>query len=74
MEDKLWQHSECCDGLWLHDYQITRIFPNGVEEVCTRCRDIKFFRNDVPNSEYLSYHLKMALQKDNPRFAYEYQR
>lgn len=74
MEDKLWQNSECCGGAWLHNYQITRVFPDGVEEVCVRCRDIQFFRENISNYEYLSYHLRMALQKDNPRFQYEYAR
>ena len=66
--------SKCCDGLWLHNYKITRTFSDGVEEVCTRCQDRQFFKHNTPSVTYLSYHIKNALQLDDKRFRREYQR
>lgn len=69
----LWLNSLCCHGLWLHDFLLTDQFENGVVEVCTRCGLRKFFHNQVNNYEYLSWHLRSALQKSNVRFSKEYE-
>ncbi len=68
----MWQNSECKGGL-LHDYRIAKTFSEGVVEVCTRCKDKKFFKNNEPNRIYLSYHIRQALQKSNLRFKKEYE-
>lgn len=54
--------------MWLHDYNITEMLENGVIEVCSRCRKRKFFHNSITNYEYLSHHLKQAIQPTNIRF------
>lgn len=72
VSENLWQNSECCGGVWLHDFRITRSFPKGSEEVCYRCHLVKFFREDTPNAEYLSWHLRSTLQLGDPRFAREF--
>lgn len=66
--------SECRIVGYLHDYRIIRTFPHGVIEGCIRCKDKIFFRNDVPNKIYLSYHIRSTLQRENPRFNKEYER
>lgn len=63
--------SECASG-FLHDYRIVKVFPNGMLEVCLKCRDKQYFKNNTPNHVYLSYHMRSALQKDHPRFQKEY--
>lgn len=71
MDEKL---SSCDGGLWLHNYQISRTFDHGVEEVCTRCKDRQFFKHNTPSVTYLSYHIRSALQLSDKRFRREYQR
>lgn len=66
------KNSECEIPGFLHDYQITKTYPDGVVEVCTRCKDRHFFRNTVPNHVYLSFHMKLLIQKDDKRFTREY--
>lgn len=65
-------NSECVSG-FLHDYRIVKVFPEkGILEVCLKCRDKKYFRNDTPNHVYLSFHHRSALQKNHPRYNKEY--
>jgi hypothetical protein len=66
------KNSICRDGSF-HDYQIFKQFKDGVVEICSKCHDRKYFRNSIPNRIYLSYHLRSALQKYEPRFKKEYQ-
>lgn len=68
----MWQKSKCKSGLWLHDFQIARYFADGVEEICTRCGQVEFFRTRDPNDRYLSFHLRLALQRYNQEFYEEY--
>ena len=72
-KNPLWLNSLCCNGLWLHDYEITDRLENGVVEVCGRCRNRKFFNNNITNFEYLSHHLRQAIQKNNIRYKREYE-
>ncbi len=65
--------SECVGG-WMHRYEITRVFTHGVEERCRICKDKQFFNNDIPNYEYLAFHLRSALQSNNKRFNKEYRK
>lgn len=58
--------------MWLHDFRITRNFPDGVEERCERCHMLKFFRTDTPNADYLSWHLRATLQLNDSRFPFEF--
>ena len=67
-----WSKSKCKGNL-LHSYKIAKTFPTGVVEICTRCKDRQFFHNKIPNAVYLEYHLRQALQRNNPRFIREYQ-
>lgn len=64
-------NSMCGGGLY-HDYQIIRSTVDGVIEQCSRCKDRQFFRHNVNNSHYLSFHLRSALQKRDIRFNREY--
>lgn len=68
----LWLNSLCLGGLWLHDYQITEQLENGVIEVCSRCRDRKYFPNNINNYTYLSYHLRSVIRPNNVRFNREF--
>lgn len=61
-----------CHGNWLHRYVITETFPEGVKERCTICKDTQFFNTNIPNYEYLSYHLRSALPREHKRFIKEY--
>jgi hypothetical protein len=70
----MWQKSKCPSGLWLHDFQITRYFGDGVEEICSRCGQVEFFRHRDPNDYYLSYHLRSALQRWMREFNVEYEK
>lgn len=61
-----------CNGGWMHRWIITKTYPTGVEERCLICKEKRFFHNKIPNFQYLSFHLRSALQKDNLRFYKEY--
>lgn len=61
-----------CKGGFLHDYQIVKTYEHGVIERCTRCKQQQYFRNNVPNHIYLSYHLRSMIQPKDPRFNHEY--
>lgn len=66
-----YQNSECKRNM-LHDYKILAQTNLGLLERCTRCGDKKHFTNDIPNHIYLSFHLRQALQRNDPRFNIEY--
>ena len=68
----MWKASKCKSGLWLHDFQITRYFADGVEEICSRCGRAEFFRIRGPNDYYLKYHRRSALQRWENNFEIEY--
>lgn len=61
-----------CNGSWLHRYRIVKQYDNGIVERCDICQDEQFFHKKIPNYEYLAFHQRQALQKDNPRFIKEY--
>lgn len=61
-----------CKGAWLHDFRAMREYSQGVLERCTRCGVKMFFKHQGNNAYYLSYHLRSALQVDDPLFAHEY--
>ena len=65
------QNSDCVAG-WLHNYEIVKEFSSGVLERCNKCKTQKFFYTNTPNHIYLSYHLRMFLQPNNPRYNKEY--
>ncbi len=66
-----YQNSNCLNG-YLHDYRQVKPFPKGVLERCSRCKDQQFFPYNVANHVYLSYHLRQALQPNDPLFKREY--
>lgn len=58
--------------MWLHDWLILRDMGNGLEEYCSRCGKTEFFRDNIPNDEYLSSHLRLTLSPNNfPETYYE---
>lgn len=71
MKSDLWQNSLCWGGL-LHDYRQKDENEVGIVEICSKCKNKKFFKYDEPNRTYLSYHIRQALQKEDPRFYKEY--
>jgi hypothetical protein len=64
-------NSECVCGFY-HHFVIVEQLKGGVVERCLKCRKKIFFRNDVPNHIYLSYHLRSILQPSNKRFKKEF--
>jgi hypothetical protein len=72
MTNLLWLNSKCPSQMWLHDFQILREFPEGLEEYCTRCGMVKLFTHKEPNELYLSYHLRQSLQPFMNNFNIEY--
>lgn len=66
------QNSKCRIPGYFHDFRIILNFPEGSLEGCVRCKKRVFFKNNVTNSHYLSYHIRSTLQRDNPRFNKEY--
>jgi hypothetical protein len=66
-----YQNSECRGG-YLHKYRIINEYNGGLVERCERCGDKQFFPSNTPNYKYLSYHIRQALQVDDPRFLREY--
>ncbi len=64
-------NSRCKGGLY-HAYKIVRTYTDGSVEICTRCRNRKFFNNKTPNYVYLSYHIRSMIQKNDARFNREY--
>lgn len=65
------ENSKCILG-FLHDYQIVKNLPKGVLERCAKCKDEQWFPNNIPNHIYLSFHKRLLLRIDNPRFKKEY--
>jgi hypothetical protein len=65
------KNSQCKGGLY-HDYQIVDNAIDGVIEMCTNCRERKYFNNKIPNWIYLSYHLKSFLQPTDPKYKRHY--
>ncbi len=63
--------SLCRMGGWLHDYKIVAELPNGVAEVCRKCKKKMFFRTTIPNHIYIKHHVKSVLQPNHPRFIKE---
>lgn len=66
-----YQNSECKRGM-LHDFRQIVTTPIGHVERCLRCGKKIHFPNNVPNHIYLSYHIKSALQINDPRYFIEY--
>lgn len=66
-----------CRGAWLHRYDIRRVFRDCVEEVCKICHARVYFptRDGRSNNyNYLSHHIRQALQPRHPIYAHEYGR
>lgn len=61
-----------CKNNYLHDFRQTRVFRDGIEERCLRCRKAMFFPYTVPNHIYLSFHIRSALQPSDPLYSREY--
>lgn len=68
----MWKKSKCRASSWLHDWRTFRKHQDGILEVCLKCRQMKFFRYDLPSKLYLNYHLRSALQPHHNRYLHEY--
>lgn len=66
------EDNSLCGGGLYHDYLIVRTSDQGVLEQCSRCKDRQFFRHNVNNYLYLSYHLRSLIQPRDIRFKREY--
>lgn len=70
-----WQNSECI-GNYLHRFSIQEQYEQGVMEVCEICGKSMFFRiidGKVNNAQYMSYHLRQALPRDDEYYYHEYE-
>lgn len=61
-----------CKGTWLHNFEILKQTQAGILERCKRCGLPKHFPNQIPNHLYLSWHIRQALQVNDPMFLREY--
>lgn len=71
MLSQRYQNSRCKNN-YLHDFRHINQTDRGYVERCTRCGLQMHFPHDVPNHVYLSYHLRSALQVNDPLFKREY--
>lgn len=71
---KLWKNSECINK-WYHRFVIVAQTPQGTWEQCQICHKRKFFKilhGKHNNMEYLSWHIRQALQPYHQKFNREY--
>ena len=66
-----YQNSECLN-YYLHDFREVGQAKGGFIERCTRCGLTMHFPGNISNNEYLSYHIRSALQINDPLFHREY--
>lgn len=74
MNDLEWLDSKCI-GTSLHRYEIWKVAPTCVVEVCAICKNEIYFNlidGKVDNLDYLNYHLRQALPKWHPYYEAEY--
>lgn len=63
--------SECRRNM-LHDFRVLPYDRGGLLERCTRCGMKMHFPENTPNYKYLEYHVRQALQPNDPRYHIEY--
>lgn len=64
-----------CRGNWLHRFELVGASDQGVLERCEICHMKKSFRTvngTINNIQYLSYHMRNGLQKEQRLFNHEY--
>ncbi len=64
-----------CIHNWLHNYQIVGQHPEGVLEMCVRCKKRLFFKvvaGRIDNYRYVKHHNRQLLQKQNAYFPHEF--
>jgi hypothetical protein len=61
-----------CKGDWLHRFLTIESRYEGAVERCERCGTIKYFPKEIPNYEYIKYHVREILQSSDPLFIHEY--
>lgn len=66
-----YQKSNCRNN-YLHDLRQVKNTGIGYLERCTRCGIQKHFPLNVPNAEYLAWHIRSALQPTDKLFFREY--
>lgn len=68
-KDDYWQDSLCLESRYLHDFQILEVHKDGLTEVCIRCHEKQFFKDD--NRSYLASHIRQVLQPNHIRYSHE---
>lgn len=63
-----------CRNNYLHDFRQIQETNKGFLERCTRCGKQVHFPGSISNHVYLSYHIRSALQPNDPLFHREYPR
>lgn len=70
--------SRNCEKLGiLHNFKVIERFPDAQKEYCTRCKGIEVTKlnpltGELDAIKYLKLHERDFLQRNNPRFKYEY--
>jgi hypothetical protein len=61
-----------CKNNYLHKFHILAQPREGLLERCERCGLQMFFPHDTPSWKYMEYHIRQALQVNDPLFLREY--
>ncbi len=61
-----------CQSNRLHHYKIIRVINGGLHERCLHCGDHQFFPHNTPSWKYIEYHIREALQTNDPMYEIEY--
>lgn len=68
------QHSLCLNK-FLHTFDIVEEYPDGVVEVCQRCKKKKFFKvidDKLNNADYMSWHFGHILPQNHPFYYHQF--
>ena len=65
-----WQNSLCLDELYLHDFQIIEVTKDGTIEICSKCHEKRFFKDE--NKSYLASHIRSIIQPTDVRYSHEH--
>lgn len=71
LNERRYQNSICRNN-YLHKFKSLGETHKGFLERCTRCGKTMHFPGNISNQLYLSYHIRSALQTNDPLFFREY--
>lgn len=71
LSPRRYQNSICRNN-YLHDFRQVKETEVGFLERCLRCGTQMHFPANIPNHIYLSYHIRSALQVNDPLYEHEY--